>query len=208
MPDSEDEAFTPVSKRALAIMIGAALVGATVITLLFILPAQFQLDPTGFGKATGLVKLGAAQTEVVTAAAPASAAHFSPTPYRSDTFTILQPKSGDPGYEMEYKVRMKAGDTIVYSWTSDADPKNGDFYFDFHGETPAVGDQKAKVVEYRDLTAVQSYGALTAPIDGIHGWYFLNDSLKVATIRLKISGYYELIPPGEYGNEAKILPDR
>lgn len=207
-PVQSDIASAPLSKRSLLAAAGAALVAASLIAVLFVLPAQFHIDPTGFGAATGLTKLGGAPTQVIGATTSASAARFSATPYRTDTFTILQPKSGDPGYELEYKVRMKAGDTIVYSWTSDANPANGDFYFDFHGEKPAVGDQKATVVEYKQLTGVSSNGALTAPIDGIHGWYFLNDSPKVATIRLKIAGYYELVPPGDYGNEGKILPDR
>ncbi len=200
----EGHVAAPPSKKALGLIVGGALVAATVIAVLFVLPVQFQIDPTGFGKATGLLKLGTPAPKVVTATAPTSAAHFYDTPYRSDTITIRMPKSGDPGYELEYKVRMKAGQSIVYSWTSDADPKNGDFYYDFHGETPAKDGAAAKVVEYKQLTGVSSAGALTAPIDGVHGWYFLNDSLKIATIKIKISGFYDLVPPGEYGNEGGV----
>jgi hypothetical protein len=45
-----------------------------------------------------------------------------------------------------------------------------------------------------------------APFEGIHGWYFQNQSDKALTVHLKLSGFYDLIPPGEYGNEAKIEP--
>ena len=48
-------------------------------------------------------------------------------------------------------------------------------------------------------------GALTAPFDGIHGWYFQNQSGNPDIVRVKISGFYELIAPGETGNEAGIL---
>jgi len=37
-----------------------------------------------------------------------------------------------------------------------------------------------------------------------HGWYFQNQSDKKVTVHLKLSGFYEMIPPGEYGNEGKI----
>ena len=210
MADNEIEGQTaaPPGKKTLGLMVGGALVVATIVAVGFILPAEFQIDPTGFGKLTGLTKLGTPQPEVIEAAAPASASHFYATPYRTDTVTILMPSSGKPGAELEYKVHMKAGDSIVYSWTSDADPKEEAFYFDFHGETPAAGAEKAKVVEYKQLTDVKSNGALTAPIDGVHGWYFLNDSLKPATVKLKISGFYELVPPGDYGTETGITPDQ
>ncbi len=205
--ETEGQTAQPPSKRTLGLMVGGALVVATIVAVGFILPAEYQIDLTGFGKLTGLNKLGTPQPEVIEAAAPASAMHFYETPYRTDTITIAMPKGGSQGAELEYKVRMKAGDSIVYSWTTDADPKMEAFYFDFHGETPATATEKAKVVEYRQLTDVKSNGALTAPIDGVHGWYFLNDNDGPVTVKLNISGFYTLVPPGDYGNETGIKAD-
>jgi hypothetical protein len=35
-----------------------------------------------------------------------------------------------------------------------------------------------------------------APFDGIHGWYFQNQSDKKVVVHLKLSGFYELDPAG------------
>jgi len=43
-------------------------------------------------------------------------------------------------------------------------------------------------------------------MDGIHGWYLQNQSAKAVVVKLRISGFYQLIAPGEAGNKAKILP--
>jgi len=53
---------------------------------------------------------------------------------------------------------------------------------------------------------LNSSGALVAPFEGVHGWYFQNQSDKPQTVHLKISGFYDLVPPGEYGNEGGITP--
>jgi hypothetical protein len=61
-----------------------------------------------------------------------------------------------------------------------------------------------KVVEYLQATGTSSNGMLIAPMEGVHGWYFQNQSVGPVTVHLKLSGFYELVPPGEYGNEARI----
>ena len=203
----EGQADKPLPKRTLAIVTVGALAAASVIAVLFVLPAQFQIDPTGFGKLTGLTKLGTPAPKVIEASAPGSATHFYSTPFRTDTIHIPLAAGSHESAELEYKVRMKAGDSMVYSWTSDAKPEDGTFYFDFHGETPAAPPAAAQVVEYRQETGVRSSGALTAPIDGVHGWYFLNDAEAPAMVTLHISGFYELVPPGEYGNLTGIKAD-
>jgi hypothetical protein len=32
-----------------------------------------------------------------------------------------------------------------------------------------------------------------APFDGVHGWYWLNDSQQSVVVRLQIAGFYELV---------------
>jgi hypothetical protein len=61
------------------------------------------------------------------------------------------------------------------------------------------------VVEYRQATGTSSNGTLVAPIPGVHGWYLQNQSAKPVVVRLRLAGFYELVPPGEYGNEAGIV---
>jgi hypothetical protein len=40
----------------------------------------------------------------------------------------------------------------------------------------------------------------------VHGWYLQNQSVKPVVVTLEVSGFYELVPPGESGNMAGIEP--
>ncbi len=212
----EGRAPETLSRRRLIGLTGGGFVAAAAIAVLFVLPVEMHLDPTGFGKATGLTRLAGSKPVTVTAPAPgappggaaaATTALYYPKAFRSDVIDIPLDTvdAGTEGSELEYKVRMKAGDSLVYSWTVSGIANPEEFYFDFHGETPAgPGVPQAKVVEYRQATGLQSHGVLIAPIEGVHGWYLQNQSAKAAVVHLKLSGFYELVPPGADGNLAGI----
>jgi hypothetical protein len=179
-----------------------------------VLPAEFQIDPTGFGRMTGLYRPATPPPKAVAASAPAGAApvaRFYPAPYRSDTVEIPLAAGGDSNHadELEYKVRMKAGDSLVYAWAVDGltDPQM--FYYDFHSEAASdKGAPEPKPIEYRQATGLNSNGVLIAPVAGIHGWYLQNQSVKPVVVKLKLSGFYELIPAGQDGNEAGIVANK
>ena len=168
------------------------------------LPAEYGYDPTGFGQLTGLNKIAAAEPVTVAAVAPTTAegsggaaARPASVAFRTDTITIPLPPDG----ELEYKVQMKPGDSLVYSWDVEGFENPEWFYYDFHGENwPRPESEKAKVAEYEQKTGVKSSGALVAPFEGVHGWYLQNQGGKPVTVHLKMSGFYQLVPPGEYGN--------
>lgn len=112
------------------------------------------------------------------------------------------------GSDLEYKVRMRAGDSVVYSWSAAGPSDPAELHYDLHGETPPAADRPVgRVVEYIKGQGLESHGDFTALIDGVHGWYLQNRSARPAVVRLKLSGFYELIPPGEYGNQAGIAPN-
>jgi hypothetical protein len=189
------------SKSALLKIIGATLVAALIALVLFILPAEYKIDPTGFGKLAGLDKLGAQTTATAPAAADGKTIAYFDKAYRTDVIEITMP----PNDELEYKVKLKAGEAMVYSWTSTV--KNPEeFYFDFHGETPPLPGQKPAVREYLQTTGAKSAGVFIAPVTGVHGWYLQNQSLDEVKVRIQLAGFYDLVPPGEYGNERKIEP--
>jgi hypothetical protein len=207
----------PPSRKTLLLITSGGFLAAAVIAVLFVLPAEMHVDPTGFGHITGLdrlagpktVKLEQAKSVAGAGAVPAAAlVHYYPAPYRSDVFDIplASSETDNVHSELEYKVRMKAGDSLVYSWTVTGITNPEEFYSDFHGETPAQGSTPAKVVEYRQSTGLSNHGALTAPIPGVHGWYLQNQAVGPAVVHLKLSGFYELVPPGQYGNLGGIKP--
>ena len=208
---TEGQVSRPPSRSRLAWLIGGALVSATAIAVLFVLPAEYHIDPTGFGRLTGIDEL--AGPEVLSLAnAPAGenqTARYYDTPYRTDLIEI--PLHGDEmDNDLEYKVRMKPGATLTYSWNVTGDEAHPEwFYYDFHGESrPTPEGQRPTVIEYRKETGIASSGSLIAPFEGIHGWYLQNQSDKPVVVHLRLSGFYELVPPGEYGNEAGIEPAR
>ncbi|CAN5128838.1 hypothetical protein BH11PSE2_BH11PSE2_11250 [soil metagenome] len=108
--------------------------------------------------------------------------------YRTDIIEVPLAAAGDPkkGHEVEYMVRMKSGDPLVYSWDA---PATANVWHEFHGHTPTT------VTFYKKASGAAHRGSLTAPFDGIHGWYFENRTDKPVVIRIHLSGFYELMPP-------------
>jgi hypothetical protein len=162
-----------------------------------VLPAEYGFDPTGFGRLTGLTRIAAAEPETVAAVVPTgegAAARSYGAAFRTDVIDIPLPPDG----ELEYKVQMKPGDTLVYSWEVEGFENPEWFYYDFHGETwPRPEGEKAKVAEYEKKVGVKASGSLIAPFEGVHGWYLQNQGGKPVVVHLKLSGFYELILPGE-----------
>src|SRR4051812_33796466 len=112
---AQDTTPIAVPSRRLVIFTAAAAVVATVVMFGFVLPAEYGYDPTGFGRLTGLTNIAASAPETVAAVAPTgggTAARAASVAFRTDTIDIPLPPDG----ELEYKVQMKAGDSIVYSW--------------------------------------------------------------------------------------------
>lgn len=116
------------------------------------------------------------------------AARDAVTAYRSDTTDIPVAAAGSPGDRLEFKLRMKAGDTLTYAWTAD---EGADLWHEFHGHTAE------KVAFYKKAAGVEHRGVLVAPFDGIHGWYFENRSPKVVIVRMRTGGFYELAPDAD-----------
>jgi hypothetical protein len=171
------------SASGLAKQLGIALAGAAVILAIFILPAEYGIDPTGLGGKMGLLALSAPAPQVADIPmAPPEAARFYTAPVKSNVIEIRLEGDG----EVEYKVRMKQGETMVYSWSVD----NGSAYYDFHAE----GEPGGEDIRYKEEQdgAPAGHGSLVAPMNGIHGWYWLNLQEHPIVITLRVSGFYEL----------------
>jgi len=202
---SEGHVARPPSRRRLAWFVAGGFIVATLVVVLFILPVEYRIDPTGFGRATGLDALGNATAFVEApdpAAAPAGAGataggaaavsrFYDKGGYRTDTIEIRI-----PGYDgdLEYKIKMKAGDTVVYSWMVPEIENPEFFYTEFHGHTEPAPGQVGQVMFYRKATGSSAQGWLQAPFEGIHGWYLQNQSTKPVVVRLQLAGFYEIIP--------------
>lgn len=197
-----------LSRARLLLAAAGALAVALLVLFAAVIPAEFGRDPTGLGKATGLSKLWSPPQVALdpnTSAGPLAREY--PTGFRTDIVEIpLRAVSGDPrDFQLEYKVRMKKGATLVYDWQVEGARNAGDLYYDFHGHTLAAAPGETMTVStYSQATGARQAGALTAGFDGIHGWFFQNSALNPVVVRLKLAGFYDLIPPGQPGNEVGV----
>jgi len=114
-----------------------------------------------------------------------------PAGYRSDVIDVpIQSNNGS----LEYMIRMKAGDTVVYAWEVPGIGNPQSFHTEFHGHTDAVPGRPGDLMFYEKAAGAKASGSLIAPWQGIHGWYWQNKSETAVTVRLRMAGFYELIP--------------
>ena len=192
-----------------------ALVAAAVVTVLFVLPAEYGVDPTGIGAKLGLLDLaevaepaensGASGGDTIVEGTwpgiPEEFDFYEPDiigdPYsrtqaakfRSDTITIEL----DVGEQTEYKAIMKQGDALVYHWKLN----KGIVYTDFHADpgenAAAAGYPDRYYIRYAESETGEHSGSLVAPFAGNHGWYWLNIEEEPITITLEVHGYYDRV---------------
>jgi len=93
---------------------------------------------------------------------------------------------------LEFKLAMKAGDTIVYHWVVDMQMP-ALLTVEFHGHTERQGDEPGTVMFYKKHVQGHEEGSLVAPFDGVHGWYLKNDSTEDVVVKLSVAGFFEVV---------------
>jgi hypothetical protein len=173
------------------------------------MPAEFNTDPLGLGKLSGVSRLWAPDEKTWKPGAGMDPAHSSATPIVRTTIDIPLGAVDWPEAALEYKFAMKQGQTLIYKWealNADGSAVTVPVEFDFHGHTLAADGEVMTVAQYRKDRATSDTGSITAPFEGIHGWFFKNHAPDPITIRLVAEGFYTLVPPGEPGNEFRVRP--
>jgi hypothetical protein len=205
---TNEQPTRPMPRARLVASTLGALVIAALIVLGAILPAEFDKDPLGVGRVTGLSRLWAPADKTVDAGrGQVARAREYQAPFRTDVVEIPLGGflSGVENSELEYKVRMNKDATLIYAWEVGGTADARDFHYDFHGHTTPAPGQPMTVATYRQAFGLKQQGALTAPFDGIQGWQFSNSSEQPVVVRLRLAGFYELIPSGQPGNEAGVV---
>jgi len=176
-------------RHRLAAAAGTALLAAGLILVMFILPAEFGVDPLGTGARVGLVDLGLTgqQVEALEQAAASGeagqAALIVPQErtFQSETVEFMVgPREG-----IEYKYRLDKGEALLYSWRTPTPVA-----FEFHAEPD--GAPRGYAQTYEKAQGAAASGTLTAPFSGIHGWYWENLSDQAITVTLTSAGYYNI----------------
>lgn len=94
--------------------------------------------------------------------------------------------------DLEYKLHMKQGHAVTYSWEAVGlnDPEK--LLIEFHGHTVRETEAPGDLMFYKVGRSDSSSGYLVAPFEGIHGWYFSNETGEDINVILTVSGFYEL----------------
>jgi len=198
-------ALTPPSIKSLLRATLGSLAAAALILVLVVMPAEYGIDPTGFGRLTGLSNMADPPVRAVDLSgiidgnellAEAAIPEFGkPTPLpnpavfqdqaeaaETRSMTIELPSDG----ETEVKLKMQEGKVAMYSWQAEG----GGVYVDMHGHDPSFGpDFFVRYKEEQEGTG--GNGSLTAPFSGEHGWYWLNYNEFPITVQLTVTGYFD-----------------
>jgi len=176
-------------RQRIALVAGAALLAAGLILVMFVLPAEYGVDPLGTGARLGLLQLGITgqQVDALNAAAAAGTGRGDIVvaqngPFQQETVAFKLAAHD----AMEYKYRLEKGEALLYSWSATA-PVN----YELHAEPDGAPRGYAQSYEKRPGID-QASGTLTAPFSGIHGWYWENSGDREITVTLKTAGFYNL----------------
>jgi hypothetical protein len=176
-------------RHRIAAAAGAALLAAGLILVMFILPAEFGVDPLGTGARVGLLDLGLTgqQVEALEQAATSGEggqATLIVPQERAFQAETIEFKVG-PREGMEYKYRLDKGEALLYSWRTTTPVA-----YEFHAEPD--GAPRGYAQTYEKAQGREASGTLTAPFSGIHGWYWENLSDQEITVTLTTAGYYNI----------------
>jgi hypothetical protein len=205
------------SRKKLLLGTGAALAVAAVGLVVFVLPAEYGIDPTGAGAALGLTQLAGPEENIYLKRGQARTnvlfpLETDPAPRRlvveevfaekgvtlpagaqlnADRFEIeLLPYEG-----IELKYVLDKGAPMWFSWYADG-PVNVDMHsHPFDGGTEAT--ESFVIADLPSQTAVY-----VAPFNGIHGWYWQNRTMQPVKLTLDavglMSGSKIFDPAGEH----------
>ena len=176
-----------------------AATSAVAILVTVVLPAEYNIDPTGIGGVLGLSEMGEIKAQLaeeaeadrlleIEAEEQSSLMNdifglFVGTAYAQDaeiwrdetTFTLA------PGDSAEWKLVMEEGQTVEYRMLVDGGRVN----FDMHGHG---GGNSVTYEKGRGSTGDE--GEIIAAFDGEHGWFWRNRDSQPATVTVQVRGEY------------------
>lgn len=173
-----------------------AFVAAIVILVTIVLPAEYNIDPTGIGRVLGLTEMGEIKQDLQREAeedhkqpeqtdqssilnkileALVSSAHAQESWRDTVTFSLA------PGEFTEVKLAMKKSGRVDYEWATNGGRINYDLHA--HGDGQSVDYKKGR-------GEVSGTGNFQAPFAGDHGWFWRNRDTSDVAVTLKIRGYY------------------
>jgi hypothetical protein len=193
----------------------AASAVAAIVLVIAILPAEYNIDPTGIGQSLGLTQLsqsnlalaeaasipvenvvmldGDNNTGLVESVILLDGNMLADAPSVAE---IAQSRQS-PGVRSDIvTIDIPAGKGLEYKLLMGAfvhleyewNTDGEPLYFDFHGEPK--GDKTGYFESFSITTSDKMKGSLTTPFAGSHGWYWKNRTDSVITVTLSTKGDY------------------
>ncbi|MBL1430119.1 MAG: transmembrane anchor protein [Robiginitomaculum sp.] len=211
--NSVDQTELPSTKRLLKSTLLAA-VGAGVILVTIVMPAEYGIDPTGVGKVLGLQKMGEIKVSLAEEAAADRLEDLQDAPVALETEEVeeaiitpevavkepdpemkvaLEPVATTLSHEMKVtlvpnegaEIKLKMNKGQTANYSWVTDA--GRANFDIHADSVEL---KIKYHSYAKGSKQSDEGVVTAEFDGYHGWFWRNRTDKTMTITLQTNGQY------------------
>ncbi len=184
-----------------------AMASAAAILVAVVLPAEYNIDPTGIGKVLGLAEMGEIKAQLAKEAEDdrikSAAETVVPKPDQESSLlgeiltglfissahaeVVAAPRKDEmtvslvPGEGTEIKLKMIKGAKVNFTWTVEGGAVNYDLHGDGGGEQ--ISYEKGRGVP-------KAEGVLEAAFDGNHGWFWRNRGDADVKLTLKTNGAY------------------
>ncbi|KGJ94194.1 hypothetical protein [Thalassotalea sp. ND16A] len=173
MQQTNTQAITLTNSKLLKYTIFSFVFAAIALTTV-ILPAEYNIDPTGVGNKLGLTVFNNVKATATNSTSAKTAKDAT------ETIEVVVPA----GRGVEYKFTMEQYQKLTYEWITDGTA----LYFDLHGEPK--GDTTGYFESYTITTSGEVKGSFTAPFAGSHGWFWKNTSDAPVKVQLIVNGEY------------------
>ena len=176
----------PPSRKKLLIGSAAAIAVAAVALVVFVLPAEYGIDPTGAGSALGLTKLAepGLSEEQIRGNARTGVLTLSEQPLEIEDAADRWQITLRPYEAIELKYTLDQDGAIQFSWQG-----TGTLYYDMHSHPFEGGDTLTETYSLGDAARMQ--GRYVAAFSGLHGWYWQNRSMSDVTLTVEAAGPIE-----------------
>jgi len=179
-----------------------ALVTAIAILVTVVLPAEYNIDPTGIGRLIGLTEMGEIKQSLAEEAEQDRQLEVKPAGDQSSWFidglknlfvTSAMAQSAseewrdsitftlEPGEGIEWKLMMEKDGVAAFRWSTDGGRVN----YDLHGDG---GENTISYQKGRGTTGEE--GEIVAAFTGAHGWFWRNRDKKDVTVTVQLRGSY------------------
>jgi len=180
---TEETSPPPRSGKKLLIGSLAAIAVAAVALVVFVLPAEYGIDPTGAGRALGLTKLAEPQMneEQLRGARRTGVLTLSDQPLQRDQWddewqVVLGPYEG-----IELKYTLDEGGAMDFEWEA-----TDTVEYDLHSHPFEGGTELTESYAVDEGERMQ--GRYVAAFTGLHGWYWQNRNLEDVTLTVRAAG--------------------